>query len=145
MWWVDESVRRSLTSTTDAPAALELYAHVLGAEILWLDRIEEKQQSTEVWPEHDSESCTRLAGISRRRYEAFLKQLQDRDLLCPVRYTNSVGQEFENRLDDMLVHMALHGSYHRGQISLVMRQAGVEPCPTDYIASVGGTPAATRR
>ncbi|MGG1633398.1 DinB family protein [Paenibacillus sp. NRS-1760] len=27
----------------------------------------------------------------------------------------------------------MHGSYHRGQIALLLRQAGAEPILTDYI------------
>jgi uncharacterized damage-inducible protein DinB len=42
------------------------------------------------------------------------------------------------------VHVAMHGSYHRGQITMLVRDAGAEPQPTDYIAFVRGAPAATR-
>jgi uncharacterized damage-inducible protein DinB len=38
----------------------------------------------------------------------------------------------------------LHGAYHRGQIALLIRQAGAVPAPTDYVAFVRGAPTATR-
>jgi uncharacterized damage-inducible protein DinB len=40
--------------------------------------------------------------------------------------------------------VALHGSYHRGQIALLVRAGGSTPAPTDYIAFIRGAPAATR-
>jgi uncharacterized damage-inducible protein DinB len=45
----------------------------------------------------------------------------------------------------MLTHVAMHGSYHRGQIAAALRAGGDIPSPTDYIAFVRGAPAATRR
>jgi uncharacterized damage-inducible protein DinB len=41
--------------------------------------------------------------------------------------------------------VALHGSYHRGQIALLMRQGGGAPAATDYIAFVRDMPAPPRR
>jgi uncharacterized damage-inducible protein DinB len=32
-----------------------------------------------------------------------------------------------------LMHVALHGAYHRGQIAQVIRQGGGEPVNTDFI------------
>jgi uncharacterized damage-inducible protein DinB len=61
-----------------------------------------------------------------------------------VHYRNSAGDEFDNAIEDILVHVAMHGSYHRGQITMLVRDAGAEPQPTDYIAFVRGAAAATR-
>ena len=33
----------------------------------------------------------------------------------------------------VLTHVALHGSYHRGQIAALIRSGGDEPINTDYI------------
>jgi uncharacterized damage-inducible protein DinB len=48
-------------------------------------------------------------------------------------------------VDDILLHVALHGSYHRGQVALLVREAANKPAPTDYIGFVRGVPAATRQ
>ena len=42
-----------------------------------------------------------------------------------------------------LLHVPLHGQYHRGKINLLLRQAGRQPAPTDYITFVRGVSAAT--
>lgn len=49
-----------------------------------------------------------------------------------VEYHTSNGATFRNSVADILTHVALHGSYHRGQIALVTREAGPTPVPTDY-------------
>ncbi|MGH9479278.1 MAG: DinB family protein [Terriglobales bacterium] len=36
-------------------------------------------------------------------------------------------------MGDILMHVALHSGYHRGQIAADMRSGGLEPAYTDYI------------
>jgi uncharacterized damage-inducible protein DinB len=47
-------------------------------------------------------------------------------------------------VEDILLQIFLHGTYHRGQVALLLRQGEATPAPTDYIAYVRGAPAATR-
>jgi len=37
---------------------------------------------------------------------------------------------------DILLHVAMHGQYHRGQINQLLRGAGLEPISVDYIVFV---------
>ena len=37
---------------------------------------------------------------------------------------------------DILFHLASHGAYHRGQISVTLRHSNLEPVNTDYITFV---------
>ena len=55
------------------------------------------------------------------------------------------GRRFATRAIDMFTQLVMHGSYHRGQIALLLRQSGAEPAATDYITFVRGVPAATRQ
>jgi len=36
----------------------------------------------------------------------------------------------------ILSHVIIHGGYHRGQIAILLRQAGSDPAVTDFIAYV---------
>jgi uncharacterized damage-inducible protein DinB len=60
----------------------------------------------------------------------------------PVTYTTSAGKAFTNAVKDVLLHVAMHAQYHRGKINFLLRQAGLQPAPTDYIAFIRGAPAA---
>ena len=64
---------------------------------------------------------------------------------APVAYTTSAGKSFANTVKDILLHVAMHAQYHRGKINLLLRQAGLEPAPADYIAFIRGAPAARTR
>jgi uncharacterized damage-inducible protein DinB len=141
--WADKRVLDSLRAMSHPDArALDLYAHVLGAEHTWISRIHERAPRVLVWPELSLAAAAALAAENAAALREViashgLEQLQRR-----VAYRNSAGQPFESTVEDMLLQVVLHGCYHRGQIAMVIRGAGAEPSPTDYIAFVRGAPAA---
>jgi uncharacterized damage-inducible protein DinB len=49
-------------------------------------------------------------------------------------YTNQTGKSFRNTPRDILTHLGMHSHYHRGQIAILVRQAGATPAVTDFIA-----------
>lgn len=143
--WADERALLALeTSHGEPPQALELFNHVLGAEAEWLARLEQRPCEIAIWPELNLALCRATAARNREEYAAYLSRLTAADLDRAVRYRNSGGAEFESRVEDILLHVALHGSYHRGQVALVIRGGGAVPNATDYIAFVRGVAAATR-
>ncbi len=144
MAWADERVLASLRQPGVPQRALDLYAHVLGAEHVWLARLEQRPRTVPVWPTLTVEECAHLAAENRRAFRTFVDRLTSDGIRRIVHYRNSAGDEFDNAIEDILVHVAMHGSYHRGQISLLVRDAGTEPQPTDFIAFVRGAPAATQ-
>ncbi len=70
-----------------------------------------------------------------------LDTLSQGDLERRVAYRNSKGEEFRTPIGEILLHVLLHGSYHRGQIALRMRDVGEEPVNTDLITFVRERPA----
>ncbi|MDX1390558.1 MAG: DinB family protein, partial [Acidobacteriota bacterium] len=148
MLWADERVGRALRAA-DAPprAAVEIYAHLIATEQVWLARIRGTEPGP-VWPDVDDPAAPALEEIRatvKNMYMSYLQGVTIDDLDHVVRYVNSAGDGFETSAEDILIHVFLHGAYHRGQISTLLRESGEEPSPTDYVAFVRGSPAATRR
>jgi uncharacterized damage-inducible protein DinB len=143
--WADRRVLQGLRANpgNDA-AALEYFAHVLAAEHLWLSRIKGTPRDLEVWPALTLDECSAVAERNQRELESFIGGLEPHDLAREVPYVNSAGDAFVSRTDDILLHVMLHGTYHRGQVSLMVRRSGGTPMPTDYIAFIRGAPTATR-
>ena len=146
--WADARVLSALRDAPGSdPRSLELFAHVLGAEHVWLSRIRGTAPRVAVWPALTLEACAELAAENAAGLRAALDEETARDdaLGREVAYVNSAGQAFRSTVADMLLQVALHGSYHRGQIALLVRQSGGVPSATDYIAMARGAPAATRQ
>ncbi|HKP16605.1 MAG TPA: DinB family protein [Gemmatimonadaceae bacterium] len=150
MWdhaaWSDELLLSELEAMQPPPAvAWREYAHVLGAESVWLDRLLQRPQRYAVWPELSAVAARSLAASLRAEYAAYVAGLSADALDSRVAYVNSAGQSFETPVSDILLQVALHGQYHRGKINLLLRQAHLPPTPTDYIAFARGVPAAVTR
>lgn len=142
--WADAHVLESIRLAGDPPRARELLAHILGAELVWLARIEGRKADIPVWPELSLYQCGIQCGRVREEYQRFLASIGEDDLGTSVRYVNSAGKTFDSEVADILLQVVLHGTYHRGQIALLVRDGGAVPTPTDYIGFVRGAPAATR-
>lgn len=143
--WADKRVHSSLEAavTGDGLAAHEqavrLYAHILGAEVIWVERIEGKPQSYPVWPAPDLEALGDVASDVHHRLRSAARTDQPDRV---VSYRNTDGDAFQTPVSDILVHVCLHGAYHRGQVAHLLRSNGAEPASSDYIEFDRGAPAA---
>ncbi len=145
MAWADLRVGESLRAASSVERVeLELYAHLLGAEEVWLARMQVRPARAAVWPEIGLEECLALAERMRTDYAEHFALLLTADLSRSVSYVNSAGNSYDSTIEDILLHVALHGAYHRGQIAQLLRARGVEPAASDYIALARGAPAAGR-
>jgi uncharacterized damage-inducible protein DinB len=145
MEWADRVVLEGLRSAPGSdPQALEYLAHVIGAEHIWISRIRGDPARHAVWPALTLDECADLAATNVRQLRELIGSMSVGDLDRRLAYTNSAGRSFESDLEDILLHIVLHGAYHRGQVSLMTRRSGGVPAPSDYIAFVRGVPTATR-
>jgi len=140
--WADALALGALRASPPDAKALTLYAHVLGAEARWLARIAYREPDVPVWPTLTIDEAASLAARNASELDALTSTFSPRDLEREITYQNSAGQTFTSTVEDILLHVALHGAYHRGQVALVIRGNGGEPASTDYIAFVRGAPAA---
>jgi uncharacterized damage-inducible protein DinB len=145
MAWADTHALKALRESKGASelAHSEL-AHVLGAEHVWLARLEGRPATVAVWPELSVDECEALAHETQAGFRAFVDREDESTLERTVHYRNSAGAAFNSKVSDILLHVALHGSYHRGKVAAALRASGAEPAATDYIGFVRGVPAATR-
>ncbi len=111
-------------------------AHILSAEKLWLERIKRVPPSMAVWPGSTLEECEALAGDIAAAWTEYLTKLAPDALGETIEYKNSKGEAWHSRVEDVLTHVIMHSAYHRGQIAMEMRAAGMEPAYTDFIHAV---------
>lgn len=104
------------------------------AEWLWLERWLGRS------PGFPTENFSDLASLRARWQKidgdlnAFIQKLSAADLDRVVEYKNTKGHAFSNPMCQMLQHVVNHGTYHRGQITTMLRQLGATPVATDLIA-----------
>ena len=111
------------------------FAHLIAAEWVWLERW--KGTSSAAPPEWVRESgfdglVEHLRLIEQERAR-LLRALDAEARSRPMSYRTFAGQEQSNPIGDLVRHVVNHGTYHRGQISMRIRQLGHTPPGTDYI------------
>jgi uncharacterized damage-inducible protein DinB len=133
--WATARILRLLEKLPSVePKVLGWFAHILSAERIWLLRLQETDSSAvPIWPNLSLQDIETLAADVAAGYATYLGALTTDRLDHAVSYRNSKGTLFQNRVEDILTHVALHGAYHRGQIAAAVRAGGIEPVNTDYI------------
>jgi uncharacterized damage-inducible protein DinB len=135
--WANREALRSLQEMEHPPErARKIMAHIVGAELLWMARLQQGQQKTVVWPELGLRDCEQQLSALRAAWELYFDGLKDADLDKTIAYTNSKGEQYTNAVRDVLMHVVMHGVYHRGQIAAAVRDRAGEPAYTDFIEAV---------
>lgn len=137
MCWADERIASALRDQPGAPAeARRLFAHIAAAEHLWWARIRNEKPRVVVWPTLDVGAAASLAAECAGRFAELVSRDDDASLDRVIDYRNSAGVDHQNTIRDIVTHVAMHGSHHRGQILRELRGAGLEPPYVDYIGYV---------
>jgi uncharacterized damage-inducible protein DinB len=111
--------------------------HLWGAEDIWLQRLQ--HQENPVWRVAQFEGSFAEALAQWAQTSQALIQFAEglSEEVFPQRFgsTNLQGQPTNDAFGEVLEHIAIHGSYHRGQLVTMLRQLGCTEIPrTDFIA-----------
>jgi uncharacterized damage-inducible protein DinB len=111
------------------------FAHLYGADWVWLERWHGRSPSSLPGPDE-----LKTLDVIRSRWDtaqeghrAFAETLSPDRMREPLTYVNFAGQTCTYPLGEALLHVANHGTYHRGQIATHLRQLGHKPPSTDYL------------
>jgi uncharacterized damage-inducible protein DinB len=109
--------------------------HLLAVEWVWLERWHGRSPRSK----GDLDDLHTLAQVSKRwltlevEMRLFVRGLTEQDLEQPVTYVNFAGETWTYPLGSMITHLLLHQSYHRGQITTMLRQLGATPPTVDFL------------
>ena len=134
--WANREVLAAIQTSSEASRSLQLLAHILSAERLWLERLTQQPQSSPVWPEFSIDRCATQIAELGRLWREYLGQISPAGLSTKISYKNSKGEPWTSTVLDVLTHVVMHSAYHRGQIASHMRAAGQTPASTDFIHAV---------
>lgn len=122
-------------------------AHIIGAEWIWLERWQGRSPKALLDPAafptvQSLES--RWATLEREQMQ-FIEALTPQRLNKELPYINQKGQRYSYPLWQQLVHIVNHSSYHRGQVTTLLRQLGAETVSTDFLVYFDETPKSQRK
>ncbi|MBB3111640.1 putative damage-inducible protein DinB [Paenibacillus phyllosphaerae] len=135
--WANRQLLASLQAAQadEAGKAATLFWHILQAERVWLIRLNgNSSEGIKIWEDRaDLAACSELIEANSSGYKAWLDALPEAELDRVIDYRSQAGAPFQTSVRDILIHVALHGQYHRGQINTALRAGGFPPAALDYI------------
>ena len=119
---------------TSSDKSRRVLDHVLITKREYFERLYGKDSSGfDFWPDLSVEDCSALNKDLAETYERLLSKFEDEGLGLTARYKTSEGVSYENTFRELLTHVLLHSSIHRGNIILKLREEGFEPPKIDYV------------
>ncbi|WP_020403432.1 DinB family protein [Gracilimonas tropica] len=119
---------KKLPSSEEQKETERLFSHLLTAQRVWVNRIQEQPTPPEIWPDL---SVKEMEKLLNENLELLWQLISKKDEV--IQYQNSKGDSFQNSVQEILMHVVIHGQHHRAQIASLLRQSGVTPPVTDFI------------
>jgi uncharacterized damage-inducible protein DinB len=129
----DEQFTRPLGSSF--ASVRDTLTHIYGGEWIWLERFQGRP--TTGLPE--ASQFATLSSLRARWMEQevsllkFVNRLTQEDLNRVLEYKTLNFGVYRNPLWQSMQHLVNHGTYHRGQVTTLLRQLGAQPIATDLM------------
>lgn len=109
--------------------------HLYQADCIWFDRL--NGVPTGPRDAYDAPGCTydlkNAWSEILAKMVVWAENLTEDDWSRELSYRTLAGVEFETPLWQMVLHIVNHGTYHRGQLSHMLRQLALKPVNLDLI------------
>ncbi len=105
--------------------------HLVWAEKVWLGRVNHDELAT-MKPSNTKGLLEAWEAVAEK-WENVIKNADQNAFDQPITYFNSTGDQFENSILEIVIHMVDHSTYHIGQMMNAVRGFGIEPVSTNYI------------
>jgi uncharacterized damage-inducible protein DinB len=133
----NQQISRLIIEAWNPEKPVQLMAHLLGAQQVWLKRCNNaKTIGGAIWPDWQSDVFEQTIEENHKGWITFLETLTPADMDRIIHYQDSKGNNHQNKLIDVLTHVANHGTHHRAQIGQHLKLSGTALPVTDYIAYI---------
>jgi len=143
--WANERVIQALRTVPQAdytremgggwPSLRATFVHLATATDAWAERFRGREV-TALTPETDLPELDDAVAVifdAEDKLDAFLDTLTPERLAAPFTWTNLRMERKSSAFWIVLRHVVNHQTYHRGQISSMLRRVGATPLSTDMV------------
>jgi uncharacterized damage-inducible protein DinB len=127
----EEACARDVGAHFSVPTLTRMFAHIYGADAVWLNRWKGAAPSVPPYPDLASMAEVRQKWSAlEAEQKAFVDALTDGDLGRVIEYKNTQGQAFRAPLGVLLQHVANHATHHRSEIATMLTVLSGSPHDT---------------
>lgn len=130
--WSNSTIINALKSLTEeSPRAHTLFCHLLNSHSMWLSRVTKTEMKVALFDERSLDECEDMIESNYQGWMAYLADKSSEDLETSIEFMGAWENPPNKRnmqIEDALIHLINHSSYHRGQI-IVHIKGKVEELP----------------
>jgi len=127
----EEACARDVGSQFSHPKVTRMFAHLYGADRVWLSRWKGASPTALPGAEFPTLAAVRQQWDAlEAEQKAFVDGLHDADLARIVEYKNTEGKAFSAPLGPLLQHVANHATHHRSEIATMVTMLSGSPPDT---------------
>ncbi len=117
-------------------SVLGTLAHIYAADRVWIGRIQGHPPRKFLDPEVDLHLPVLQTDwpLILDRWKDWAMSLTDDSVRNSLAFTDLKGNQYEQPIWQIVLHLVNHGTHHRGQVSGMLRTMGHTPPPLDLIA-----------
>ena len=120
-------------------SARDTVVHVVSAQWIWISRWKGEVPKG-MWAATDFPTPAAIREKSEalaKDLAGFVAEQTEESLAKPLTYKNLKGDTFSYPLGQLMLHTVNHSTYHRGQVTTLLRQLGAQPISTDLVVYYG--------
>lgn len=110
---------------------MKSFSHIINVHHIWINRILEQPIESNSW---DLLPIDYWEKLTQEYYLKTEDYLEKNEFNGKVEYTSEEGVPLEKDVIDILYHILNHSNYHRGQISLELKNAGIRPPVFNFVS-----------
>ena len=127
----EELCGRDVGAQFSHPRVTRMFAHLYGADWIWLSRWKGTSPTTQPGAELPTMAAVRARWEPvEAEQKAFVESLQASDLGRALQYKNTEGKAFTAPLGPLLQHVANHATHHRSEIATMITMLRGSPPDT---------------
>ncbi len=112
----------------------DILVHLAGVEWVWLERWLGRSPRSLPWPELPTVAeISQRWTVVERDLRSYVAGVDEETLAQPLTYVNFAGQTWTYPRWQTILHLLNHQTYHRGQVTHVLRQLGATPPAVDLL------------
>lgn len=109
--------------------------HIASAQWIWLSRWKGESPKG-MWTPTDYPTLSSIRDRwdpLREELAGFIAEQTEESVKKPLAYKNLKGEPMSYPLGHLMLHAVNHSTYHRGQVTTLLRQLGAPPVSTDLV------------
>lgn len=126
-------------STEDATILLRILDHIHAVDTIFQHHLQGRPHSFKA-PRSDALPDLSTLGAAAKEadewFVSYVESQSERDFDKPVEFVFTNGTPACMTRGEILLHVCLHGTYHRGNAGIILQKNGIEPNPdrmTDFL------------